>query len=500
MRTIVSLAVMLAIAAFAAPVSGQQQEERLDQGFTKEEQELLDTAVEIAEQVAEIRGLELKAPIKKGIKRRDELRDVLITKLAEEVSDDQIAAEGEVFARLGLIPEDLDYKKMLLDVLTEQIAGFYDQKTKELYVMQGIPLVLQRPAMAHELFHGIQDQHFDILSLQAPFSSTENGDFALARSALIEGDATVVMFDFSLYESGTLPQPGKTSVVDIPLVAGMLKRLNFDDLTAIESMMGGAPGMGSESVAESALGKAPAIFRELLMFPYFAGMRFIVMMRIQKSWDAIDAIYDNPPVSTEQILHPERYVAGDSPVFLRYAPQKDVLSDQWKSIYDTVMGEFQVHLYLKKHLAEVEGADPSSASMGWDGDRLLAWERNDRVLLSHLSVWDSEEEASEYYDAVVQTFGVRFPTASVENAEGKYGESTCLLREKANERVYVERWGDLVLVIEGAPSRLDEQGRETDPTLFMMRDQAFSTLERVDYDRYIEQARSKNAPPESPAN
>src|SRR5690606_12199035 len=139
-------------------------------------------------------------------KERDQLRSVLLNKLSEEVSDDQISAEGKVYQRLGLVPADLDYKKVLLDVLTEQIAGFYDQTTKELYVMRGIPMTLQRPAMAHELFHAIQDQHFDIQKLQDPFSTIENGDYALARSALLEGDATIVMFDFSLYESGNLPQ------------------------------------------------------------------------------------------------------------------------------------------------------------------------------------------------------------------------------------------------------------------------------------------------------
>lgn len=475
------------------------QEQEPDKGFSEAEQDLLDTAAQIAAEVAQIRGLELKSPIKKGIKRRDELRNVLVTKLAEEVSDREIEAEGKVFARLGLIPQDLDYKKMLLDVLTEQIAGFYDQKTKELYIMQGIPLNLQRPAMAHELFHGIQDQHFDILSLQAPFSSTENGDFALARSALIEGDATIVMFDFSLYESGTLPQPDKTSVVDIPMVAGMLKKLSFDDLTAIESMMGGAAGMNSDGVAGSALAQAPAIFRELLMFPYFAGMRFVVMMRIQKAWSDVDAIYENPPVSTEQILHPEKYLAGDMPVFLRYNPSARVLGEAWSPIYDTVMGEFQMRLYLKTHLSEQEGSDYSEAATGWNGDRLLAWEHDDRVMLSHLTAWDSVKDAEEYYQAMVETYDVRYPGATVEANSGKFGESTCLLRSDDSERIYVERWGDLVLVIEGAPSSLNENGKETDPTLYMMRKQAFSTLERVPYERYISEATAKSSDPSKPA-
>ena len=145
------------------------------------EKSLLAATDEIAAQVANVRGLAVKSKVKRGIKKRDELRRTLIEKLAEDVSDDDIAGEGKILKRLGLIPADMDYKKVLLDVLTEQIAGFYDQGSKELYIMVGIPLSLQRPAMAHEIFHALQDQHFDILSLQEPFTTTEHGDFMLFK-------------------------------------------------------------------------------------------------------------------------------------------------------------------------------------------------------------------------------------------------------------------------------------------------------------------------------
>ncbi len=473
MQRVLSFLVLISL---SIPLSAQAQDKVPDSGFEKSEKELLKAADEIAQDVAEIRGLPLRADIKKGIKRREELRDVLISKLSEEVSDKDIAAEGAVYQRLGLIPADLDYKKMLLDVLTEQIAGFYDQKTKELYVMQGIPLSLQRPAMAHELFHAIQDQHFDILKLQEPFSSVENSDFALARSALIEGDATIVMFDFALYEAGTLPTGAATSVVDIPMVAGVLKSMSFDDITAIEQMMGSSVGSAQGNVADSALAKAPAIFRELLMFPYFAGMRFVVAARIGKQWSDVDQIYKKAPSSTEHILHPERYFAGDEPVWLDFDASRSI--DGWEKIYESVMGEFQTRLFLKTHLG-AESTEFATAAEGWGGDRLKAYQKDGRVMVVFLSTWDSIEEAKEFYGALHKTVQSRYGSASIIDATGKFGESKCFLRSEDEERVYVERWGDLVLYVEGAPAKLDANGVETDTTAFKLRDEVFGSMKRV---------------------
>lgn len=418
-----------------------------DQGLDASEAELLKTADEIANQVAKIRGLPLTNPIKKGIKRRDELRGVLIAKLAEEVSDAQIEAEGDVYKRLGLIPKDMDYKKVLLDVLSEQIAGFYDQKTKELYVMQGIPMSFQKPAMAHELFHAVQDQHFDILKMQSPFNSTENGDFALARSALLEGDATIVMLDYSLYEAGNLPQGDVTSVVDIPLIAGTLRTMSFDDLTALEQLMGGSSDAPADMQAGAeALSQAPAVFKELLMFPYFAGMRFVVASRIGKTWKDFDAVYENPPVSTEQILHPEKYYAGDDPQFLTYSVGNALPG--YVPIYDTVLGEFQTRLWLK---LMSDGQGHEVASEGWDGDRLIALKNGEHVVVTTVFAWDTENDASEFHQALVNSTIKRYPSAVRHDRSGKHGESVCLVVDE-RESVYLERWGDLVVYIEGPPS------------------------------------------------
>lgn len=437
---------------------------------------LLATADAIAAKVAKIRGLAVKAPVKKGIKRREELRAVLLQKLTEEVSEDDIKAEAAVYKRLGLIPADMDYKKMLLDVLTEQVAGFYDQKSKELYVMQGIPLSMQRPAMAHELFHAIQDQHFQIEELQKPFATTENSDFAMSRSALLEGDATVLMFDFEMYEDGRLPDGNQTSLVDNPMMANILSRLDFNMLTAAGGLLSSMGGAGF-SIADTALAKAPRVFREMLVFPYFAGMRFIVMSRNQRTWKDVDEIYANPPVSTEQILHPERYYAGDEPEWLAFDTGPALRG--WTRIYDSVLGEFQLLQFLKEHPAP--GVDPAAAAMGWDGDRVFAFQSDTgETALAVMSSWDSVGEAREFYDAAVAISKHRYPKALIEGANGEHGQSTCLVRNgpDVRERVYIEQWGDLVLYVEGTPSKLDANGKELNSSTHLLREHAWKSLTR----------------------
>ncbi len=481
---------------------------------------LLDEASAITDQVARIRGLPPRGPVEKGVKTREELRKILVEKLAEEQSKRQMRQEAAVYRKLGLLPEKFDYREAILDVLTEQIAGFYDQKTGELNIMVGIPLDLQRPAMAHEIFHAVQDQHFNLTRMLKPFDSREHGDFQLARSALVEGDATVLMIDFSLYENGTLPEGQTRSIVDIPMMANMLKQLDYDKLGAMESL-GGEAGMeqltgkktdnqkddAQEEAAQgqmfnSALSDAPAIIRRSLIFPYLAGMRFVIAMRADRSWEEFNKVYDYPPVSTEQVLHPDRYASRDEPVILEYDPGEAVPSHD--KIYDTVMGEFQTRLFLEHHLEDREDAEtditPTEASSGWDGDRLLAYRReNGDPIVVHLSVWDTRRDAREYYDALDAVTAVRFPEASARTASGKYGSSVCYRHggETDGERVYLERWGDAVLHVEGAPSALDE-GNETDPTAYQMRQRVWETLDRRPFrDVYEERmAEQKEIAPE----
>lgn len=455
------------------------------------EHNLLLQAEQISEMVGQIRGLRLKQSFTKGVKNRDELRAVLLEKLDDDVSDAEIENESNVFKRLGIFGPEINYKKMMIDMLTEQIAGFYDQQEKELYIMEGIPLDLQRPAMSHEIFHAIQDQHFDIGKMLSPFSNEENGDFALARMALIEGDATVLMIDFTLYESGMLPQQNANGIADIPMLAATIMEIGFDDITAMEQMLppNSAGEVPDTSSGNAVLASTPLFIQELLMFPYIGGMRFVIMSRNGKSWSDVDAIYLNAPVSTEQIMHPEKYVQGDEPTLIAYDPTGALKG--YKAIYDTSFGEFQMLLWLKTHvksplLAQNPHATISAtdAAQGWGGDRLMAFEDADgNVLTTHLSSWDSLNDATEFFDLQKHILQQRFADATITEASGKHGRSLCVQHttNARSERIYLEQWDDMILQIEGAPSTLDANGHETNPTTYVLRERIWETFRRTPF-------------------
>ncbi len=475
--------------------SGEAIEDDAEKPTRESERELLKTASSITDTVSELRGLALKESIPKGVQDREELRDMLLERFHDEVPEEDFQAEARVYARMGLFDDDVDYRELMLDLLTEQIAGFYDQDAKELYIMEGLPERVQKPAMAHEIFHAIQDQHFDIGQLLAPLSSQENADFALARMALIEGDATVVMIDFVLAEQGILPQNRIRSAVDIPELAAILLEMDATQLAAVEQLeIPDAMELGDDSVpslTDSVLGTAPPIIRDTLLFPYVEGMRFVIRARSGRTWEAFDQIYDDPPISTSQILHPERYFDEDAPVDISYSAQ-DALSDH-ELIYETVFGELQVRSWLDTHLAEVSGA-PRSAEVaeGWDGDRIRGYAGpNDALIVTHMSSWRSIDEAQAFAEALSLSVGERHGAESI-HREGTHGESWCIRpgSDPSGERIYIERWGDMVMYIEGAPSRLDDEGEELDATVFDVRDAMWETHRRVPFEEVLEKRKA----------
>src|SRR5690606_6048079 len=155
---------------------------------------LLERADQVLEATAEFRGLDAKEPVEKGLMLKDQLREILLEKLAEENEQDDLLNEAKLLKRLGLLDPDVDYEAFVVDLLTEQIAGFYDDETKELYILEGQDDAFLDTVLSHELFHAIQDQVFGIGVIRA--GGDDNADLLAARIALVEGDAVAVMIDF----------------------------------------------------------------------------------------------------------------------------------------------------------------------------------------------------------------------------------------------------------------------------------------------------------------
>jgi hypothetical protein len=360
---------------------------------------LLAAADEIEQQVAKLRGLAIKRPLAKGVLSRDEIGVKLKERIGKEYTADEVRAESRVLKRLGLLPPDADYEKMILDLLMEQVAGFYDPYAQKLYIADWLPLEMQRPALAHEIQHALQDQHFDLKRFAEPIK--DDGDKQLAHSSLVEGDGTLVMLFFQAQAMGV-------PVDQLPDLIAQIGR----------QMLQG--GMGTTPLFD----KAPAFLKETLIFPYLNGMSF-VWSRYASGWTKIDELFKTPPESTEQILHPEKY-GKEHPIAITPGPMPSLGAR--KELRRDVLGELEWRILFGSKLPEDVA---NKAAAGWGGDRLVAYADGDAPpVVVDLSAWDTETDAKEMEAAAIQ-----------------------LLPKLAQpgEEWFVERKRDRVLVVFGAP-------------------------------------------------
>ncbi len=330
---------------------------------------LLQTADELVREVATLRGLPAKTAVARGVLSREQIVEKLRARIAKEYTPEEVRRESGVLKRLGLLPEDMNYEKTLFDLLADQVAGFYDPPTRTLFIADWLPIQMQRPALAHEIQHALQDQYFDLQKYSAPLK--EEGDAQLARSAVVEGDGTAVMLE--------LPPPGsRPDAARAPSVIAKLgKQMMY--LT-----MGATP----------AFQKAPAAMRETLVFPYAAGLEFVVTHRGDAGWGRVNELFRDPPDSTEQILHPEKYSSRERPVRIVAAPLTTLQASGRKEVRRDVMGELLFKVWFSGMMPQSQA---EAAAAGWGGDRLVAYEgpADSKPIVISLSAWDSDSEADE---------------------------------------------------------------------------------------------------------
>jgi hypothetical protein len=385
---------------------------------------LLAAADEIARQVAGLRSLTLKAPLQRGVLTRDEIGAKLKDRIGKEYTPDEVRQEARVLKRLGLLPADVDYEKLLLDLLMEQVAGFYDPFAGKLYIADWLPLEMQRPALAHEIEHALQDQHFDLKKFATPIK--DDGDRQLGHSALVEGDATAVMLEFQAQSMGLPPdQLGE-------LIAQMGKQL-------LSGSFGNTPQFD----------KAPPFVKETLMFPYLTGLLFVESVRRTAPWPKVDDIFKSPPESTEQVIHPEKYANKEHPTRITPAPiaalgaRKEVRRDVFgelvmKILFATAPPPPATATSKKGGSGATLDVDVTAlaekAAAGWGGDREVAYADADGpVTVVDLSTWDTEGDAKEA-ELVAQRMLQKLADA-----------------DKEHDDWLVSRDGDKLLLIFGAP-------------------------------------------------
>lgn len=350
-------------------------------------EELREAMSQIETQVIQIRGLEAVKPVERALITSEELREIVTTEFFSDYTDEDSREDVLILSALGLLPKSFNLRDFYHELYSEQIAGFYDSETKEMYVVQGIGFGgYEKITYAHEYTHVLQDQVYGLdegLGMNEE-SCTADSERCAAVQALIEGDATLT--ELLWFRSYATEQ-------------------DYDDYNK-----------AFEDYESPVLDSAPAYMAADLYFPYEYGYIFVQLLYNDNGYDAVDAAYENVPVSTEQILHPERY-PDDTPVHVALPDLTEVLGGDW-SLYDqNVMGEWYTFLILNKAYDEIHRlseAIAQEAAEGWGGDAYAFYlnESTDDVTFVMDSVWDTTEDADEFADAFMDYADLRWEDAS----------------------------------------------------------------------------------------
>ena len=292
--------------------------------------ELVDASAEVSEtqdaiegRVASIRGLPAKAPIKTEFKTRKEFRLEIMDESPDEESRQEIDKLKDLCLILDLCTESDDLLEASQDLRGEGVIGYYDPEEKSLTLIQdgetfGVPEWL---TYAHEYAHALQDQHFDLFMLE---SGEVTFDSSKAVGALTEGDAVLVQYLF--YES--LPPERQAG-----------------HAASIEET-------GKEFLESPQVTEAPRIVSETFGWEHSAGLDFVFRLYLEDGFDGIDRAYEKLPRSTEQILHPEKYLSWEAPHDVVLPDLASVLGNGWEQRDTGVLGELLTAIYLGTFLPE----------------------------------------------------------------------------------------------------------------------------------------------------
>ena len=316
-------------------------------------------------------GLKFKAPPKIEARSRAQVREYLVRMFNESRSADELRREEQAYKLFGLLPDTLDMRRFLLELLTEQIVGYYDPATKSLYVVEDAPEEFKGITLTHELVHALQDQYLNLDSIQ---KSTENSDRRAAAHAVLEGQAT--------YEQ----MQADDMIARLPGGWDNYRQLIRDNQSAMPLFT-----------------VAPLVIQETILFPYLSGADFV--RRFEQQRPSRSLLLDRLPISTEQILSDSAYFGAvpdePTPITFPNAPDKP---------HEETMGAFGTRLFIYQHHRNNTVA--IRAAQGWEGDRYRIVRTEEGPGIVWVSVWESAVDAAEFVDAVGQGIMRRYGTGS----------------------------------------------------------------------------------------
>ena len=398
--------------------------------------------------------LPTKHSVKKAMVSRDEVEKYIGDKFKDDVDRIRFERSELVLKKFGLLPRKFNLHDFLIKLLGEQVAGYYDEKKKTINLLDWVAMDMQKPVMAHELTHALQDQSFDLTKMskkdeevekrgpEDPNALIQIDEESTARTAVMEGEAMIVFADYLLNttdadNSCTDPVrcsiPTKRSVSDVP---------GFVDLMLAQ--------MDKEK-GDSLLDNAPLLLREELIFPYSQGMKFIAKLLVSGGKQlAFTKVMERMPRTSREIIQPEEYLAGRvvPPLLL---PDFSYLKSDFEPFDAGAMGQLDVSILLKQYTEE---AVADRLSPEWRGGAYYAVGRKGvkppdpnstaHVGLIYVSKWASEKSAKEF----ARIYGSALPGRynKVEHAQGNAAGQDKYL--SADGPIYIQQNGPLVIAVE----------------------------------------------------
>ncbi len=383
----------------AQPAPPKQKEEDEVKITPRQAEELFHSVDEILQFDSKQTGL----PIKRDVKRKLTSRDEVVSYLTKHLNDEdtkRLRRSELVLKKFGLLPRDFNLETFLVALLREEVAGYYDPKTRTVNLLDWVPMEEQEPVMAHELTHALQDQSVGLqkwmkrgdkdlgeIKKDPTPSDIENDEMDDVREAVVEGQAQAMMFQYAMAPAGR-------SIANSP---ELLEAMEEQTLT-------GTPGT-------KVFNEAPIFLKESLTFPYTYGMEFVVkLMQKAGKEKAFAGVLRDPPHTTRQIMQPDTYISGEK---IEPMPVPDFKHDfkDYQKFDIGAMGEFDVAVLIEEYVGK-----PASKRLctEWRGGYYYAArpkvEASAPLSLLYVSRWSSPEKAAEFAGIYATSLKRRYKT------------------------------------------------------------------------------------------
>ena len=332
----------------------------------------------IAAELTEISGMKLHHPVPCDFITKEQVNQFLKKRIKDTSSPEEVRAEELTLKKFGLIPQDFDLAKNEVDLLTEQAAAFYDYDKKKLFITDSTSSESQAPVLAHELSHALADQNYNLSRFIRQGRKSDDG--STARLAVMEGQATWMMSEYLARQAGT-------SLKDSATLAATMAQMAAGD-----EGNDATKGDGEFPVFD----KEPLYLRLTLVFPYTKGMNFQQAVLVHDPHTGFGEVFLHPPVSTQQILHPDKYFEHIKPT----DPALPVvhLPHGYKGLVGGELGELEQGILLEQYAGKTKAEDIAPHWRGCNFE-LQENKKAGRVVLLYSTEWDSEESAAQYFDA-----------------------------------------------------------------------------------------------------